>query len=53
MTDSDYADDLAHHENAPTLAKFLLHGLEQTASSIGLYANANKIKFMSFKPEEA
>ena len=49
MTDTDYADDLLLLANTLALAKPLLHSLEQAASVIGLYADANKTGFMCLK----
>ena len=39
--------------NTHAQAKSLLHSLEQTAESIGLYVNANKTEFMYFKRKGA
>ena len=37
------------YTNTPAQAKYLLYSLEQSARSIGLYANLDKTKFMCFK----
>ena len=39
--------------NTPAQTELLLHCLEKTTRSIGLYINANEIEFMCFKKEEA
>ena len=49
MIDADYPDDLAVPANTPAHAESQLHSLEQAAGGIGLYVDAKKIEFMSFK----
>ena len=44
--DEDYTDDILLLTNIPTLAKSLLHSLEQAASGIGFHAD--KTEFMCF-----
>ena len=48
ITDADYTDDIELLVNAPTLAKTLLHSLEQAAAGIGLHINAHKTEYMCF-----
>ena len=49
MTDIVYAGDLALLTTTLTKAESLLHGSKQRVAGIGLYANAKKTEFMSFK----
>ena len=49
MTDAGYADSLDLCANTPAQAESLLNNLEQAPRGIGLYLNANKTEFMSFK----
>ena len=53
MTETDYAADVVLLANTPDQAESLLRSLEQTAKSNGLYVNANKTEFMSFKLERS
>ena len=46
MTDANYRDIVLL---TPAQAESLLHNLEQTSGSIGVYVNANKTEFMYFK----
>ena len=48
ITDTDHTDDIALLAHTPTQAKSLLHCLEQSAGSIGLYVNADKMEYMCF-----
>ena len=48
ITDADYADDLALLADTPAQAQLLLHCLERTARSIGLYVNSEKTEYMCF-----
>ena len=48
ITDADYADDVALLANTLAQAESPLHSLEQSADSIGLHVNADKIKCMCF-----
>ena len=48
ITDADYADYQVFLINTPAQAKFLLHNLEQTATGISLYVNADKTESMCF-----
>ena len=48
IMNTDYADDIELLENTLSQTESLLHRLEQAAGGIGLYANADKIKNMSF-----
>ena len=43
-----YANDKALLANTPTLAKTLLHSLEQPAPGIVLHVNADKMEYMCF-----
>ena len=47
ITDTDYADDIAHLANTPTQAESLLHSLEKAAGGINLRVNADKTEYMS------
>ena len=51
--DADYANELELFENTPAQAEFLLHSLEQTAKSIGLYVNLYRTEFIWFKQDGA
>lgn len=51
ITDADYADDLALFADTTAKAELLLHSLEKAASGIGLYVNADKTEYMSFKQD--
>ena len=48
ITDADYADDIAILANTPDQTETLLHSLERTAASIGLYVNAHKMEYMCY-----
>ena len=48
ITDTDYADNIAHLATTPAQAETLLHSLERAAADIGLHVNATKIEYMSF-----
>ena len=48
ITDTDVADDIALLTNTPTLAKSLLHSLEQAAGGIDLHVNTDKTEYMCF-----
>ena len=50
ITDAYYAD-LAFLTNTPVQAKSQLYSLEQAASGIGLYVNADKTEFICFKQD--
>ena len=52
ITDADYVDDIALMVNTPTQAESLLRSLEQEEGGIGLYGNADKIKYMCFNQKE-
>ena len=49
MIDIDYADNLALLVNTAAQSESQLHILEQAAGGIGLFVNANKTGFISFK----
>ena len=53
MIDADYADNQVLLINTPAQVEFTLHTLEQAASSISLYMNANKTDYIYFKQKEA
>ena len=46
ISSTNYGDATAVLANTPTLAKSLLHSLEQVAGCIGFYVNANKTEFI-------
>ena len=48
ITDADYADDIAILANTPDQAETLLHSLERTAASLGLYVDAHKTEYMCY-----
>ena len=48
ITDGDYTDNIALLANTPTQADSRLDSLEQAASGIGLYVNADRTKYMCF-----
>ena len=48
ITDADYTDDRALLANTPNQAETLLHSLERTAASIGLYVNAHTTEYMCY-----
>ena len=45
ITDAYYVEDIALFANTPTQAELLPHSLEQAASGISLYVNADKTCF--------
>ena len=49
----NYSDELVLLTYTAALAESLLHQLEQVTRSIGLYVNANKTDYMSFKQKGA
>ena len=53
MTDAAYTDDLVLIANTIAKAEPLLHNQKQVTGGIGLYVNANKIEFKSFKQNGA
>ena len=48
ITDSNYVNNIALMVNTPTVAKFLLHSLEQAAGGMGFYVNTHKTEYMCF-----
>ena len=48
ITDTDYANDIAHLANSPAQAETLLHSLERAAAGIGLHVNVHKTEYMCF-----
>ena len=46
IMDIDYTDNIALLPNTPSQAKCMLHSLEQTEVSIGLYVNADKTEYI-------
>ena len=48
ITDADFTDDIALPTNTPAQAETLQHGLERTATGIGLHVKADKTEFMCF-----
>ena len=53
ITDADYADDLALMSDTIYDAEVLLHSLERAAGDIGLFVNAGKTEYISFKQDGA
>ena len=52
ITDTDYADDIAHLANTPTQDETLLHSLEQAVVDIGLLVNTDKTEYMCFNQRD-
>ena len=53
ITDADYTDDLELLTTIHAQAESLLHSLEQTARSIGLYLNSDKTGHTCFSQDGA
>ena len=51
ITNVDYADDIEHLANTPTLAEFLLHNMEQVARDTRLHVSTDKTEYMCFNQE--
>ena len=53
ITDADYADDLAVLTDQLKDATTLLHSIEEVASEIGLYVNAEKTEFICINQDSS
>ena len=53
ITDADFSVNLTLYANTFDQAEFLQHGLEKSATGIGLYVKSDKTEFMCFKQDGA
>ena len=51
MSNADYGDYIGLLLNTPAQAESLLHSLQQAASGIDFYGNANKTEFIRFNQD--